>query len=73
MVSSNLESVLNAPDMAVETVNPDRSAAECRNLLNVFNSIGHVRGWSGGRSGRVLEGDGKVPGKGGPWGTTPSC
>ena len=39
----DLESVLSAPESALETVNPDRSGARWRNLLNVFNSIGHVR------------------------------
>ena len=43
MMSRHLESVLGGPHSTLETVNPDRSAAERRNMLNVFNSIEHVR------------------------------
>ena len=62
----DLESVLSAPESALETVNPDRSGARWRNLLNVFNSIGHVRRSpdGGGCSRRRTRT---------PRGTTPSC
>lgn len=42
-VSCSPESVLGTTDSTLETVNLGWSATSRRNLLNVFNSIGHVR------------------------------